>query len=82
MAIGAALTTISACGDLAKKPIDSKTRDKIDSIVNAQSRQIRSELDTFYNRNHPVLMKKMMDSLTIERRKEIEEQVRSARMGQ
>ncbi len=72
---------IAACGDLAKKPIDARTRDIIDSTFNARSREIRSELDTFYNQNHPVLMKQAMDSLMAERRMEIEKEIRSARGG-
>ncbi len=75
------LLVVSSCGDLIKKPIDAKTRDLIDSIASAQCRQVRIELDTFYNQNHHVLMKKMMDSLTIERRREIAEQIESARFG-
>lgn len=81
VAIALIFTVISACGNLTKKPIDAKTRDIIDSVANAQCRQIRSELDTFYNQNHPVLMQKLMDSLMVERRKEIEKQVQSARTG-
>jgi uncharacterized protein YdaU (DUF1376 family) len=78
----AMLCFVAGCDSFTKKPLDAKSREQIDSISNAQCRQIRMDLDSFYSQNHAVLLQKTMDSLKIERRKEIDAQIKSARSGQ
>jgi hypothetical protein len=78
----AMLCFVSGCDNFTKKPLDAHSREQIDSISNAQCRQIRADLDSFYRQNHAILLEKTMDSLKIERRKEIDAQIKSARNGQ
>lgn len=69
----------TACGDLSRKPLDARTREVIDSTANTQSRLAREAIDSFYKTNHDRLLHYYMDSLTMVRRREIEEQMRSVK---
>ncbi len=78
----AALVFLACRNDLARKPIDAKTRERIDSLANAEIRRERERIDSFYAQNGQILLKKMKDSITIERRREIDEQIKAAQKGQ
>ena len=81
IALFAAVALVSSCGQLTKKPLDARTRDRIDSTANAQSRLARNEVDSFFHQNHERLLHIYMDSLIVVRRREIEAQIQSARGG-